>query len=355
MKKTSGGLLTIEFVGIPGTITCSSSQFAGLTGTLQTNNLPTDTVQMESAFGILNGSGPECHGTSDLGKTAVVHLRPHGAILSLAGIEGTAELAAASEPIVLEVANSGDEVCVFSAQKLAGVLKLEAAGSPFQAKGYRQINIQLEHQSMEFSAGSGPGCPLEVTVNASLGWQGQLSGETSAAFIFGRFPLPTIAKLTPSKGPVSGGTTVTITGAHFTEVSAVTFGSVPAASYTVDSTTSITAISPPEAASKVGVTVTGPGGTSISKPYKFTPVVSSLTPNSGPAAGDTSVSVSGEGFVPGATTFKFGTTLAQSVECTSSTFCTVVSPAHAAGKLYVTAAVNSIVSANGAQNRYTYF
>jgi hypothetical protein len=147
---------------------------------------------------------------------------------------------------------------------------------------------------------------------------------------------------------------VTITGTHFTDVSAVMFGSVAASSYIVNSTTSITAIAPPEAAGKANVTVTGPGGISKSKPYTFDPVVSALTPNAGPAAGGTVVNVSGEGFVPGATTIKFGMALAASVECTSSTSCTVVSPAHAAAKVSVSATVNKVVSPSTAGSRYTY-
>jgi len=38
---------------------------------------------------------------------------------------------------------------------------------------------------------------------------------------------------------------VTITGARFTDATAVTFGATPAASFTVDSDTQITAVSPP--------------------------------------------------------------------------------------------------------------
>src|SRR5207244_1469026 len=100
----------------PGTITCSGGSYAGLTGTLQTNDLPTDAIQMESAFGILNG-GENCSSTSALGSKAVAHVRPRQAILSLSGVERTAELDAASagEPIVFEIAFSGGVTCVYSA------------------------------------------------------------------------------------------------------------------------------------------------------------------------------------------------------------------------------------------------
>src|ERR1700753_2289685 len=48
---------------------------------------------------------------------------------------------------------------------------------------------------------------------------------------------PGVSKLSTSKGPAAGGVTVTITGVNFKEVSAVEFGDLPAAEYTVNSPT----------------------------------------------------------------------------------------------------------------------
>lgn len=74
-------------------------------------------------------------------------------------------------------------------------------------------------------------------------------------------PAPTITRLSPKKGPGAGGTTVTITGKGFTGASAVRFGSI-AASYKVESATTISAVSPTQADGTVEVTVTTPGGNS---------------------------------------------------------------------------------------------
>jgi alpha-tubulin suppressor-like RCC1 family protein len=79
-------------------------------------------------------------------------------------------------------------------------------------------------------------------------------------------PPPAITKVTPRKGPASGGTTVTITGTDLNGATSVEFGSTPAMSYTVNSSTSITAVSPPETAGLVDVTVTTPNGTSSPNP-----------------------------------------------------------------------------------------
>jgi hypothetical protein len=67
---------------------------------------------------------------------------------------------------------------------------------------------------------------------------------------------PTVTGINPNTGPTTGGTSVTITGTGFACVSAVSFGSTPASSYTVVSPTEITATSPAGAAGIVDVTVT---------------------------------------------------------------------------------------------------
>ncbi|HYM54029.1 MAG TPA: IPT/TIG domain-containing protein [Solirubrobacteraceae bacterium] len=73
---------------------------------------------------------------------------------------------------------------------------------------------------------------------------------------------PTVSKVTPKTGPAAGGTSVTITGTHFTGPATVKFAGLPATEVTVNSPTSITAVSPAGTAGIVDVTVTTPGGTS---------------------------------------------------------------------------------------------
>ena len=76
-------------------------------------------------------------------------------------------------------------------------------------------------------------------------------------------PPPTVTAIDPTRGPTAGGTSVTITGTNFTGATAVQFGSANATSFTISSGTSISAISPANALGTVDVTVTGPGGTSV--------------------------------------------------------------------------------------------
>ncbi len=70
-------------------------------------------------------------------------------------------------------------------------------------------------------------------------------------------PAPEVTTLTPESGSVTGNVEVTISGKNFNGATAVTFGSVPAAAFTVDSDTKITATAPRSARpGKVDVSVT---------------------------------------------------------------------------------------------------
>jgi len=76
-------------------------------------------------------------------------------------------------------------------------------------------------------------------------------------------PEPGVSQISPASGPLSGGTVVTILGHDFTAVTAVSFGSTPAANFTVESGETITATSPPGAApGAVDVSVIAAGGSS---------------------------------------------------------------------------------------------
>ena len=81
-------------------------------------------------------------------------------------------------------------------------------------------------------------------------------------------PLAAITNISPDSGPVAGGTTVVITGTDFTKVRSVKFGSVAATSYTVNSPTQITAVSPAKSGTKFApiIYVTTASGTSETVP-----------------------------------------------------------------------------------------
>jgi IPT/TIG domain len=84
---------------------------------------------------------------------------------------------------------------------------------------------------------------------------------------------PVVSSISTASGGTVGGTAVKITGLYLDGATSVTFGAVPASSFSVYSLNQITAIAPPSTASTVDVRVTGPGGSSEVTPadrYTFT-------------------------------------------------------------------------------------
>ena len=171
---------------------------------------------------------------------------------------------------------------------------------------------------------------------------------------------PTLSGVTPAIGATSGGLGVTITGTGFTAGATVSIGGAAATAVAAASATSITATTPPHAAGSADVVVTNPDGQSgrlagafnYETPVSAPPAVTAIGPSSGPAAGGTSVTVSGGGFAPGATV-SFGTTPAGAVSVASATTITAMAPAGSAGSVDVV-----VTNADGQSGRlsraYTY-
>jgi len=152
-------------------------------------------------------------------------------------------------------------------------------------------------------------------------------------------PAPVVNDVSPGSGPLSWGTPVTITGTNYSPGATVDFGTVAATQVIVVSPTSITCKAPANAAGVVDVTVTTAGGLSATSPadrYAYDPIpsVSGVEPPNGPVSGGTAVTVSGTGFVSGATV-DFGKTVASKVAVTSATTLTCVSPPGSTGTVDV--------------------
>ena len=178
---------------------------------------------------------------------------------------------------------------------------------------------------------------VDVTVSSAGG-----TSATAAADQFTFVAAPTITSISPTRGPTTGGTAVTITGIHLDAVSSVSFGEDPAG-FVVTSDTSITATSPAvDSPDTTAVSVTSIGGTASTSSGAFTyvrPTVVAVTPHSGPAL--TAVTVSGSGFAAGekvTVTYATGLSLPKSVK-----LCTVT--ATAAGSFSCAARIPSSVTA----------
>jgi hypothetical protein len=106
-------------------------------------------------------------------------------------------------------------------------------------------------------AGSGV---VRVSVHTYVGTSPSAGGDLYA------YGPPSVSSISPTSGPTSGGTTVTITGAGFVPGAKVHFGSTLGSKIKFVSPTTLTAVSPIETAGSVDVTVTTAAGTSATSP-----------------------------------------------------------------------------------------
>ena len=209
-------------------------------------------------------------------------------------------------------------------------------------------NTQITATTPAGSAGT-----VDVTVSTVGG-----TSATSAADQFTYVPAPTVTSISPTSGPTSGGTTVTITGTNFSGATAVTFGGTAASGFTVNSNTQITATAPAQAAGTIDVRVTTGGGTSATSAadqftYVSAPTVTSVSPTAGPTAGGTSVVITGTN-LSGATAVTFGATAAPGFTVNSATQITATAPAGSPGTVDVRVTTTGGTSATGAADQFTY-
>jgi len=174
------------------------------------------------------------------------------------------------------------------------------------------------------------------------------SGWTAATFY--------ISSISPDNGPISAGTSITITGLGFTDAEGVTFSGLPGFPTTADATsflvlndTTITCVTPVSVASAITANLT------VYKPdtpsgYLYTPLtelatfrfvapftVTGRTPSAGPPEGGQTVTITGTGFtgINLATAVTIGGVVHSVVGTPTDTQLQVVTQAHAAGSVNI--------------------
>lgn len=138
------------------------------------------------------------------------------------------------------------------------VLNTFTTSIPVQAGdliGDNDLNASSVNNACWFATGSATDIDAYFAGNtadgATIGVEGEEPGfrvNVSATVLLAS----TVTAITPASGSIKGGTSVVITGSNFAEVKGVSFGSVPASSFTVNSESQLTAVAP---ASKTLATV----------------------------------------------------------------------------------------------------
>ncbi|PBC69736.1 IPT/TIG domain-containing protein [Streptomyces sp. TLI_235] len=189
------------------------------------------------------------------------------------------------------------------------------------------------------TAPPGPAGPVQTTVTTA--------GGTSNGLAFFLLNAPTLTAVTPSQGP---GGSVVLTGTNLLAASGVSFGGTPAVSFSVISSTQISALAP-TGSGTVAITVTTPGGTSNGVPFTYvpSPSLNAVTPIQGPTAGGAQVTLTGTNLTS-VTAVAFGTSPATSFTVVSATQITAVAPPGTAGPVQV-----SVTSPGGTSGGLAYY
>ena len=190
-------------------------------------------------------------------------------------------------------------------------------------------------------------------------WFTEAGGNQIGVIATSATPIPAVHRLSPDRGPSDTGTTVVITGASLSGATAVDFGSVPAASFSVDSDTQVTAVSPALPGGYFDVTVTTPSGTTHVHPgSRWTSIaplrITAISPAEGDPDGGTSVTVTGSGFTT-ATAVSFGGVPAADYGINADTQITAYSPPQPDHtSVHIVVSTSGASSATGPDDLFTY-
>ncbi|MGZ6309829.1 MAG: IPT/TIG domain-containing protein, partial [Bdellovibrionota bacterium] len=177
-----------------------------------------------------------------------------------------------------------------------------------------------------------------ATVTVTVANTDLQSGSLANAFTFNA--APTVTSVSPSGGPLAGGTTITITGTGFYALpSSILVGGSSCTSPALLNSTTLTCVTPAHGSGLVTVQVNNPDGQigSLANAFSYNPAptISSITPSSGLTTGGTTITITGTGFI------SLPSIVVGGVACTSPTFNSSVSvscvtPAHGVGSYGVT-------------------
>ena len=258
-----------------------------------------------------------------------------------------------SRPATVPACNSANTDFANGALWIEDTTTITSSGEPGNCVGLKISTYTATEIVFTF----GPAYRSWPALASGDGYQLTVAGSVATGTV--TYDTPAVTGVKPASGPGAGGTKVTVSGVDFVGATSVLFGSAAATSFTINAAgTSIVAIAPAASAGTVDITVTTPLGTSLAiHPDEYTylaPVVSSVTPVSGPGAGGTKVTIRGSA-LNGANQVLFGGIPAQSytVSANGSTI-TAYSPSAQAGTVDVTVATPGGTSAVVPADKFTF-
>ena len=176
------------------------------------------------------------------------------------------------------------------------------------------------------------------------------AGAASGLSLFSYVAEPTLISVSPTSGPLTGGTTVTLVGTNLS--GAIVTVNSGVATLLSNSATQITFLTPSSTAGIVDLLVITAGGTAATSfTYLNVPTISSVSPNTGPDSGGTSIVITGSNF-NGITGVTIGANAATNIVVASSTSILAQTPAGTAGAKNVV--VTTATSSGTKENAFTY-
>jgi PKD repeat protein len=204
----------------------------------------------------------------------------------------------ANPPVLYDVVPDEGPVAGFTAVTITGSNFTSTFDTTVTFDGVEATSVNvLNYGTITCDTPANPAGPADLTVANSNG------SETLFGAFFYHNP-PSISSVMPDNGPMAGSTPVTISGGDFTSTgdTTVTFGGTFAVDMTVVNASTITCKTPPSAASgPVDVFVSNSWGSdTLTNGFSYNPPpeITGISPSVGLFQGGTTVTVSGNYFLP---------------------------------------------------------
>ncbi len=261
---------------------------------------------------------------SSFGAKAVVVTNPDNLLFSIAA--GFTYLNGNSPNISLISPNSGP---------ITGGTSISISGSGFQAgaivslSGLLCQNISVSSNSLITcqTPSSSFGAKTITVVNPDA-----QSTSLAASFSYNFGAAPTVSSISPSNGPATGGTSLSIQGSNLYVGISVTVGGLNCTNVNIISSNSLTCVSPANGFGAKSIVLTNIDAQTVSIANAFSynsgmpPSVFFSIPSSGLSVGGTSISISGSGFLNGATV-SIGGLSCRNISVVSASLITCQTPA----------------------------